>query len=145
VVVTIGDPKSFTCSKCGAKPGVSCLSYRGKIQTLTRFHHARVDGARGFFIDPDGKARPTLAAGIHMECGICGAQPGHVCISMAKRYSGDYGCRGRAISLPSWTRDRKTFHKERVLAAVAESDRRKTAAAEYNTHQLRPERKDGGP
>lgn len=86
----------------------------------------------GCYIDPDGKARPTLVAGIHMECEICGAQPQSGCISMAKRYSGDYGCRGRAISIPSWARDRKTLHKERVAAAKAESERRVAAAAEYN-------------
>jgi len=63
-VVTVADPRSFACPKCGAKPGVSCLSYRGKVQTLTRFHPARVAAVRGFYIDPDGHARLTLVAGM---------------------------------------------------------------------------------
>jgi len=80
-----------------------------------------------------GDNRISMVAGIHMECEICGAQPGQVCISMAKRYSGDYGCRGRAISLAAESkRERKTLHKERAIAAAVESERRRRNAAEYN-------------
>lgn len=64
------------CPKCGVKPGVSCISYRGKVHTLTRAHTDRVQaskaqlccrrcGQSGWYIIQTGKGEP-----LHM-CAKC--------------------------------------------------------------------------
>jgi hypothetical protein len=129
-------PQFFDLYLDGKKVALMLSSQHEAKDRASNMPH--VTAPSGCYIDPDGNARPILVAGIHMECPICGQQPLACCISMAKRYSGDYGCRGRTISLPSWARDRKTFHKERVQAAKVESDRRKLAASEYNARRSHP-------
>lgn len=80
----------------------------------------------GLFIDPDGLARVVLTHPLSIACPMCDEQPNRPCVSMAKRYSGDYGCRGRSISLAAEAkRERKTPHKERVIASREENARRR--------------------
>ena len=126
------------CETCGAAPGATCRTHTGRDEPCWP-HAARVRAAKAHEVHcaecgsvsghAIGCSQGSLAGWGAMtapqECPVCGARGDEPCISMAKRYLGDYGCRGRATSLAvERRRERKTPHRERLIEASAPEDTR---------------------